>query len=66
MKPELKACPFCGIVPKVEIFEDGWHRKKFGIVCENDDCYIQPFTAWCAEKDDVIKEWNRRATDDHP
>ncbi len=60
---ELKPCPFCGEVPTMELFIDLYHRKKFGIECRNEDCDIQPMTAWYADEKDCVKDWNRRAED---
>ena len=60
---ELKPCPFCGYVPKVETYEDMFHRIKFGIECHSEDCDIQPFTTWYADKQEAIEAWNRRHED---
>ena len=58
---ELKPCPFCGYVPKVETYEDMFQRITFGIECHGADCDIQPFTACYADKQEAIEAWNRRA-----
>ena len=58
---ELKHCPFCGVVPKVEKFEDRRKRITYGIECREADCDIQPLTLWYADKEEAIKAWNRRA-----
>jgi Lar family restriction alleviation protein len=61
---ELKPCPFCGEIPKIEIFTDMFERKKYGIECHGSDCEINPMTAWYADENDAIEAWNRRAEDD--
>ena len=62
----LKPCPFCG----------GEATAEFGIVidkvitdwnviyCENPKCRIRPTTDWHKTKAVVVREWNRRATNE--
>lgn len=64
MMSDLKPCPFCGSFPTIEIHEDLYKRKKYGIECINEDCEIQPMTARYADKEECIEAWNRRAKDD--
>ena len=63
MEINLKPCPFCGKIPKIERHEDSFRRIKWGIECVNEDCDIQPMTPWYQNKKDTIDSWNKRADD---
>jgi Lar family restriction alleviation protein len=60
---ELKPCPFCGETPELEAFIDRFNRIKYGVECHGEDCEINLFTDWYADKKEAIEAWNRRAED---
>lgn len=55
---ELKSCPFCGAIPRME---QNNSTKKFWIQCDNPKCRIAPCTDMHISKSVVVREWNRRA-----
>ena len=57
----IRACPFCGTRPHVDIFQDTYNRYKFGVECKNEECNMQPFTAWCVNGEEALSDWNGRA-----
>ena len=57
----IRACPFCGTRPHVDIFQDTFNRYKFGVECKNEECNMQPFTAWCVNGEEALSDWNGRA-----
>ena len=64
MMEHLKPCPFCGAEPAIGERVGIGNRKYFYIACENDNCRINPGTDLHIKKSVVIKEWNRRASDE--
>ena len=57
MGEELKSCPFCGNVPNVAEFSNGW-----SVSCEWGRCLIQPGVQEMPHmKEAAIKQWNTRA-----
>ena len=58
---ELKPCPFCGSVGKVE------HKKALGtwiIQCSNNQCPASYMIGWDYDtQNEAIEAWNRRAND---
>ena len=54
---DLKPCPFCGEVPIIS-YCDG----EVLIRCENVHC-IYVSTEWCANEQQAIAAWNRRANE---
>lgn len=54
---ELKPCPFCGELPKLEY---GNGIKKYWYVCENEKCSCQPLTYAHKNKGVVTRAWNTR------
>ena len=57
----IRSCPFCGARPHVDIFQDTFNRYKFGVECKNEECNMQPFTAWCVNGEEALSDWNGRA-----
>lgn len=52
-----KPCPFCGD-PHPVLIED---KNQYKIYCDNPDCDCQ--YGWCADREYIIKGWNRRVYD---
>lgn len=61
----LKTCPFCGAKPIIDEWIDG--DKKYYRVCCDDvyKCSMLPTTDYNVSKSVVVREWNRRAKDEH-
>lgn len=57
MMTKLEPCPFCGDTCPV-LVED---RNQYKIYCDNPDCDCQ--YGWCADREYIIKGWNRRVYD---
>ena len=60
MDDDLKPCPFCGQIPRVEKNNS---TKKFWIQCDNTKCRIQPCTDMHVNLGTIKREWNRRVND---
>ena len=63
---ELKPCPFCGGNAIVVANLHRHDETSYFVKCNNKDCHIIPETYWCAEMNDAIEIWNRRAEDGNP
>ena len=50
---KLKTCPHCGWIPKLFCDDD-----QYKIYCTNPDCDAS--YGWCADREYLIKGWNRR------
>ena len=65
---KLKQCPFCGdqAVLKRDRIGEGIRNSEvwYQVECQNERCSIQPFTDWHKSRSVVVREWNRRVTDD--
>jgi Restriction alleviation protein Lar len=59
-QPELKPCPFCGSVAKLEEVESG-DSFRFSVYCTNDQ-YCGGTTSRCRSAAKAIEFWNRRVT----
>lgn len=61
-KTYLKPCPFCGDIPVVEKHEetDRWTETVYQVVCDSDDCLINPETNSYGDKQRAINDWNTR------
>jgi Lar family restriction alleviation protein len=59
---DLKNCPFCGCPARLIFGREYWGFDTFKIVCEGDMCKMQ--TPEWQNKDDAIKSWNRRVSDE--
>lgn len=62
--PDLKPCPFCGGRPNVITWFRPDKTEMYQIQCGSQFCNIQPMTAYHTNKAVVVREWNRRVTDD--
>lgn len=60
---KLKPCPFCGVVPEVHYYING-DKKYYYIACGNQFCRINPSTDYHVTKAVVVREWNRRTSDE--
>jgi hypothetical protein len=60
---ELKACPFCGVVPpRVLRFDDGYMAE-----CLNPKCFFNPSPETVLPTEaDAIAAWNSRPTPPNP
>ena len=56
---ELKPCPFCGSTAKIREEMDG-RAETYSIHCIGCDMHYTKFIWRARDKQDVIKEWNRR------
>lgn len=54
---ELKPCPFCGRKPTLV-----YDRNAYKVFCQNGFCLAA--YGWSAEKEEVIKGWNRRTNNE--
>ena len=64
---ELKPCPFCGTIPKLQT-DTRYPRPKrlavkaYEVVCQNDDCIIGFVDErYRLSANEAIEVWNRRA-----
>ena len=59
-KPRLKACPFCGVKPLVNILRR--HKTpSYKIYCANSlKCEVGAETQYYPTLEDAAKVWNRR------
>ena len=61
---ELKPCPFCGQIPRMNehrFYDDdlkGFNDYSYGVECP--DCFTQSFQFY-KSKEKAIKAWNTRA-----
>lgn len=53
---QIKPCPFCGIIPKL----DSDYHGKFSIRCGNAECFVIVEVLEPTEKQ-AVEVWNRRA-----
>lgn len=67
---ELKPCPFCGQIPKLqEDFRfprpERERTRAYEVVCQNFDCIIGNVDArYRLTKREIVDLWNRRADND--
>jgi len=64
---EVKACPFCGEKPSIEVFyEDNSLRKEkrnYYVMCVNPKCLIHARTLkFYKQKGAAVGAWNKRGT----
>lgn len=59
--PNLKTCPFCGSIPKVDEYVDRYGVSRVSIECQAVKCKIKPMTAWYASEKEAVKVWEGRA-----
>jgi len=63
---DLKPCPFCGRVPRMDVWVDGNnHPAGCSIYCPNDSCVLTRTNTpnghpMFPSQIDAIKAWNRR------
>lgn len=64
--PELKPCPFCGSNPIIDKYIPPQpHSVAYAVQCVNINCAVRPITDYCKDRKFIIKQWNRRATDEN-
>ena len=57
---ELKPCPFCGAMPKIDSLENSFNGKtEHEILCRAAGCKAHVST-WNYSKEKAIKSWNKR------
>ena len=54
----IKPCPFCGVVPKIEIVTLGKNQDVFLLKCTNNYCPSNK--NWGIDKQELINAWNER------
>lgn len=64
---EMKPCPFCGEMPKLEFGNNGSYTSSDHLIrCDNKDCAVQPSMMLTVDDDDghgrALSAWNARAT----
>ncbi len=63
-KSKIKPCPFCGKAVKIQRRHYSWITTiatySYGIACKNDNCGVQPCTAFYDDAAEAMKEWNKR------
>lgn len=59
---ELLPCPFCGVVPELNVWPD--YEGQSQVACENEACDVSCHTEY--GKRDSAAEWNRRAAPQAP
>ena len=62
-KPELKPCPWCGVVPEVEVFEREDGSKEdiiYMISCGGEGCSVYCHTEAYGTEEETANAWNRR------
>lgn len=55
---ELKPCPFCGGIPKMQEY-----KRKWAVECRNDCCGVLLETSYLDSAEEAIEVWNTRADD---
>ena len=63
--PDLKPCPFCGSKPTVDKCELQDGTVFYTVLCYNINCAVRPKADYCKDKSFIIKQWNRRVTDEN-
>lgn len=56
---KLKPCPFCGVTPMIEAYQNEGITYPF-VICTFTGCYVNPRTRTFRFENSAIKAWQRR------
>lgn len=57
--PGLEACPFCGVMPKLDLVEES-DGLFYEILCINKQCPVLLKTTYNCDSTELIEQWNKR------